>query len=502
MKTFMRSAVQIAERRVTHITMAMLALLACSTARAAELQVSTTEPENTAPPPVADAQAFTEGKMFYHAVPSTPAVGHSYKIINTSNDTDFIIKVYELGNTGIVFEIRDIIIKTAQMEGGTVSTYVDKDTLKEYIAVTAPEFQFPYFEQVIRIMDKPGTVYEKSGAARLWYICKNRKASELNDIITKSLGTAYGDLVVDDRINMIMYKDAPSVKGRVERYLPYFDIAPTMVRIDAQIVECEADNDFNFGLALEAWKEALPERVDTTLTFNQSKTSVSTEPDAAVRSALESINIQGMRPKAAANFINYLVRTGKAKVLSCPTAVALNGQQATISSIDNLSYKAYTIPEKKLSSLAGTGVSLTITPTITEETLTLAINATVNSLVSWASGNEPIINTRTVTANIVLKDGEPFTMSGLKRDTVAKEDERVPILGSCPLIGYLFRHEIDVKKTTEIVVLLTPHRVSPSTSVIGRERELLRSTEEAVNKTDERSGMETFYDRVIRNSKE
>ncbi len=485
----------------TLFSIAALALLMCATARAAELQVNTTEAESTAPR-VADDKAFTEGKMFYHAVPSTPAIGHSYKIINTSNDTDFIIKMYELKNTGIVFEIRDIIIKTAQMEGGTVSTYVDKDTLKEYVAVTAPEFQFPYFEDVIRMMDKPGTIYERSGSARLWYTCKNRKASELNDIITKSLGTAYGDLVIDDRINMIMYKDSPSVKGRVEKYLPYFDIAPTMVRIDAQIIECEADNDFNFGLALEAWKEALPQQVDTVFTFNQSKTSLAPGPDTSVKGAVESISIQGMRPKAAANFINYLVRTGKAKVLSCPTAVALNGQQATIASIDNLSYKAYSTYDKKLGSMAGTGVSLAITPTIAEDTLTLAINATVNSLVSWASGNDPIINSRIVTANIVLKDGEPFTMSGMKRDTIAKEDERVPILGSCPLIGYLFRHEIDVKKTTEIVVLLTPHRVSPSTGVQARERDLVTATHEAVEKRDDRSGLQTFYDRAIKNSTE
>jgi type II secretory pathway component GspD/PulD (secretin) len=245
--------------------------------------------------------------------------------------------------------------------------------------------------------------------------------------------------------------------------------------------------------------------VDTVLTFNQSKTSLSPGPDTAVKGALESINIQGMRPKAAANFINYLLRTGKAKVLSCPTVVAINGQQSVITSVDNLSYKAYSdtgTSTSKLGKQAGTGVSLTITPTITEETLTLSMNATVNSLVSWAAGNEPIINTRTTTATVVLKDGELFTMSGLKRDTIAKEDERVPILGSCPLIGYAFRHEIDVKKTSEIVILLTPHKVTASTGVLERERQLLNETKETVDKRDTRAGMQTFYDRVILNVKE
>ena len=488
-----------------HVGAAMIAtaLLFIMPVHGAEVQINAAEQNE--PPVVANAQAFTEGKVFYHAVPSTPAVGHSYKIINTSNDTDFIIKIYELKNTNIAYEVRDIVIKTAQMEGGTVSAYIDTQTGKEYVAVTAPEFQFPYIEAAVNLMDKPGTSYEKSGSARIWYTCQNRKASELQDAITKTLGTSYGDLVVDDRINKIMYKDAPSVRDRVAKWLPYFDVPPEQVRIDAQIIECEADNDFNFGLALEAWKEALPERVDTVLTFNQSKTSLSPGPDTAVKGALESINIQGMRPKAAANFINYLLRTGKAKVLSCPTVVAINGQQSVITSVDNLSYKAYSdtgTSTSKLGKQAGTGVSLTITPTITEETLTLSMNATVNSLVSWAAGNEPIINTRTTTATVVLKDGELFTMSGLKRDTIAKEDERVPILGSCPLIGYAFRHEIDVKKTSEIVILLTPHKVTASTGVLERERQLLNETKETVDKRDTRAGMQTFYDRVILNVKE
>ena len=68
-------------RRTPCMTRALLALLACAAARAAELQISTTEAEHTAPPPVAGARAFADGKMFYHAVPSTPAIGHSYKII-------------------------------------------------------------------------------------------------------------------------------------------------------------------------------------------------------------------------------------------------------------------------------------------------------------------------------------------------------------------------------------------------------------------------------------
>jgi type II secretory pathway component GspD/PulD (secretin) len=296
--------------------------------------------------------------------------------------------------------------------------------------------------------------------------------------------------------------DSPSYYNATVKYIEEFDVPPEMVRIDANIVEVEMNDDFNFGLALEAWKEALPEAVDMQLDFAQSKdrADLNMEPGSWAQYAAQSISIQGMRPKAMANFINYLVRTGKAKVLSRPTVVAMNGQEATIASLDKVSYKAYSTPDTPLNKQSDVGVALTITPTIGSQTLSLAIDASVNSLVGWTSANDPIINTRSTTANVVLQDGELFSLSGLRKDVVTKQDERVPILGSTPLIGYLFRHEIDVKTTSEIVVLLTPHKVTPKTSVLDRERELLQSTNAEVTAPPP-PPMDQFINRVILNKK-
>jgi len=91
-----------------------------------------------------------------------------------------------------------------------------------------------------------------------------------------------------------------------------------------------------------------------------------------------------------------------------------------------------------------------------------------------------------------------FTLSGLRKEVVTKQDERVPVLGSTPLIGYLFRHEIDVTKSSEIVVLLTPYKVTASSGVLERERQLLEDVEQAQD-APKRTGWDTFVDRVIKN---
>ncbi|MCX7847297.1 MAG: hypothetical protein N2595_04630 [bacterium] len=461
------------------------------------------------------AEAYRQGQLYYNAMPSTPAQGTAVKVIDSKDDMDFLVKVYKLSNTGIVYEIRDILKGPLGKENSDVSAYVDTVTDEEYLVITAPDFLFPFIEDMLRVLDKPGTSYEKSGSARIWYTCAHRRASELRDAIEKTLGSKYMDLVVDDTINHIMVKDAPTVIERVARWLPYFDIPPEMVRIEAQIVEINLNDDFNFGMALEAWKEGLPESVDMRLDIqdtrqNDHAAEVTVVPGGAGSRLLQkplqshrqylagSLTASGMRPKAVANIINYLVRTGDAKVLCTPAIVALNGQKATIASIDKIDYKAYTAPTQPLQKQVGSGITLTITPTIAAESMRLDIQVVVDSLIGYASSGEPILNSRSTTAQVVLQDGEMFTISGLRKEVITKQDERVPILGSIPGIGYLFRHEIDVQKSSEIVVLLTPYKVTPSTGILERERKLLAEVEGDMA-PDSRSGWEKFVDRVIKN---
>lgn len=449
----------------------------------------------TAPGAKAGQDPFRDGELYYNAMPSTPAQGTAVKVIETDDDTDYICKVYKLKTPGIVYEIKELLRPTIDKENGKILSICNAETLEQYLIVTAPKFQFSYFEDAIFSLDQKGTRAVKSGSKYLVYECKHRLASELRGLLEGTLLSGYGNLVIDDTVNKIVLKDSPSWSDHAAKYLPMFDVPPKMVRVEAQIIEIEMDDDFNFGLALEAWKEALPENVDMTIDWSQSKSNPGGGPAGWARYVAQNVQLSGMRPKAVANFINYLVRNGKAEVLSSPTVVAMNGKEAIISSIDNINYKAYSQTSEPLDKQAQTGVSLTIIPTIASKTLSLDIEAEVNSVVGWSSGGTPIVNTRSTSADVVLKSGELFTLSGLKKETVTQVDEGIPLLMDIPLLGMLFKHQIDVKKTSEIVVLLTPHKVTPETGVTKREKELLKEVKDNVEK--ERSGIEKFVDRVI-----
>jgi len=445
-------------------------------------------------------QPYTNGDLYYHAIPSAPAAGTAVRVIGTEDDTDFICKAFKLRTKNISAELASYLRTTVEKENGQVDVSVNTETKDEFIVITAPIFQFEYLAQVIDALDHDGTQFYEDGTAVGVYKLRNRLASDLGGLVNDALMSKDGNSYPDDTVNKVYYMDSPSYYNATVKYIEEFDVPPEMVRIDANIVEVQMDDDFNFGLALEAWKEGLPEAVDMQLDFAQSRdrADLNMNPGEWAQYAAQSISVQGMRPKAMANMINYLMRQGKAKILSRPTVVAMNGQQATIASLDKVSYKAYSTPDAPLNKQADVGVALTITPTIGEQTITLSIDASVNSMVGWTSANDPIINTRSTTANVVLQDGELFSLSGLRKDVVTKQDERVPVLGSMPLVGYVFRHEIDVKTTSEIIVLLTPHKVTPKTSVLARERELLDTTNAELNEPKPKP-VDQFIDRVILN---
>ncbi len=464
-----------------------------------QIDVKTPIADNQANTPVGSLSAFQKGQLFYHATPQTPAIGTSLKIIDSKKDTDYLLKTYKLKTKGVADEIAQYLRTAVTKEQGLVEVSVNTKSGEEYILVTAPIYQFPYVEDAITALDHEGTSYYDDGTQLGVYVPKNRLASELGALATSSLASKGAVAYADNTVNKIYYADAPSYFNGTLNIFKEFDVPPEQLRIEAQIVEIEIGDDFNFGMNLDAWKEALPENVDMSFDFEKSKNTVrGVNPDAWAKLAAQSLNLQGIRPKAAANIINYLVRTGYGKILSSPTVVALNGQLATIASLDNVPYSTFSSDNARINhSQATTGVSLSITPTIASDTITLSINAYVNSLVGWGNGQEPIINTRTTTANVVLRDGEIFTLSGLRKDTIAKSDEGVPLLRSIPLVGYAFRHEIDVKKSSEIIVILTPHKVTPANSVADKDKSTLNSVKDEVQV--DKSGLDKFIDRVILN---
>ncbi|HEX2138104.1 MAG TPA: type II secretion system secretin GspD [Woeseiaceae bacterium] len=104
------------------------------------------------------------------------------------------------------------------------------------------------------------------------------------------------------------------------------------------------------------------------------------------------------------------------------------------------------------------GVQLTITPQISEgNTLILDISQEISSIAPSAQGAVDIItNQRTIDTTVIVEDGDILVLGGLIEDTLRESNQRVPILGSIPILGHLFRSSSTDKVKTNLMVFIHP----------------------------------------------
>jgi len=103
------------------------------------------------------------------------------------------------------------------------------------------------------------------------------------------------------------------------------------------------------------------------------------------------------------------------------------------------------------------GVKLVITPQINEgNSMLLKISQEISNLASNVQAVDLITNQRIIETTVIVDDGEILVLGGLIEDVLRESEQRVPILGSIPIIGNLFRTRKTDKVKTNLFVFIRP----------------------------------------------
>ena len=103
------------------------------------------------------------------------------------------------------------------------------------------------------------------------------------------------------------------------------------------------------------------------------------------------------------------------------------------------------------------GVKLVITPQINEgNSLLLKISQEISNLASNVQAVDLITNQRIIETTVIVDDGEILVLGGLIEDVLRESEQRVPVLGSIPFIGNLFRSRKTDKVKTKLYVFIRP----------------------------------------------
>jgi type II secretory pathway component GspD/PulD (secretin) len=76
------------------------------------------------------------------------------------------------------------------------------------------------------------------------------------------------------------------------------------------------------------------------------------------------------------------------------------------------------------------------------------------------STNVPIVDTRKVDTIALIRDGQTVVLGGMRKKTVSKGNNKIPLLGDLPLLGGLFRFEGEDTSVNELIVFITPRIIT------------------------------------------
>ncbi len=165
--------------------------------------------------------------------------------------------------------------------------------------------------------------------------------------------------------------------------------------------------------------------------------------------------------------LEALESKGVVRTLAEPNLTALSGQEAKF-----LAGGEYPIPIADKDGIGieykPFGVELNFTPTVVDgDSINLVINAAVSSIdttTSITNGGFSVnaFKRRETSTTVEMRDGESFAIAGLLQDDFRDLNGQVPWIGDVPIIGALFRSAEYQRAQSELVIIVTPHLVSPT----------------------------------------
>ncbi|MGA1496837.1 MAG: type II secretion system secretin GspD [Steroidobacteraceae bacterium] len=284
--------------------------------------------------------------------------------------------------------------------------------------------------------------------------------------------------------NALVVTAPPKIMRSLMQVVDRLDIRRAQVMIEAMLVEVSTDaaRDLGVNWVIDGSKDNFLVGL-----FNQPIAGVSLSDVATGVGAVDAGNIATAAAAAPGGFtvaagriqdsgtnfaaiLRALSSDGDTNVVSMPSVITLDNEEAEIKVAQEVPFKTgsfsntgsnipgvnpFTTIERK-----EVGNILKITPQITDEdTILLKIEQESSGIAAAAAqvSNEDLItNKRTITTRVLVDDGGMIVLGGLIEDRLTDSQSRVPLLGSIPLLGELFKSRSVKKTKTNLMVFIRP----------------------------------------------
>ncbi len=307
------------------------------------------------------------------------------------------------------------------------------------------------------------------------------KADKMKDTLKKFLSQR-GDILSDDRSNQLIIRDIPSVIPVVDNLIRQLDRKSQQVEIEARVVSASRSFAQDIGVQLGFAGTATGGRsiIAGDPTVGASSTAFSpialpgTSGTTGTSTLPLNVNLGSAAPTsglflghrspnfAVDFFITAAETKGVGKLLSKPRVVTQNNEKAIIKQGQKIPIQT-TINNTISVQFIDAVLKLEVTPQITKDGTVfmdvLVENTTIDPGIPRIQG-VPALDTQSEETKILVEDGGTVVVGGIIVSTQNITTTEVPLLGSLPLIGHLFKRNNVSISSQELLFFLTP-RIIP-----------------------------------------
>ncbi len=283
------------------------------------------------------------------------------------------------------------------------------------------------------------------------------------------------DIVVDEKLNMIMIRDTPDAIKMAEKLVALQDVPEPEVMLEVEVLEVQKTLLQNLGIEWPASLSVTPLPLGSLASSSTSGTTgtttttgtTSTSSTLSLHDLLhQDRNSLGVTVGQAT--VNANLQDSDAKLLTNPRIRVRNHEKAKIligERVPNITSTATSTGFVSQSiNYIDIGLTLNVEPTIYLDDdvgikVTLEVSSILSQITTESGTSAYEIGTRTATTVLRLKNGETDVLAGLIDNTESHSGNKIPGIGDFPILGKLFGATTDNDSKTEIVLSITPHLI-------------------------------------------
>lgn len=260
-------------------------------------------------------------------------------------------------------------------------------------------------------------------------------------------------IVPDARTNSLLIRASESDFALVEAAVRHLDVRPPQVLIEVLVVEARRDRSIGFGVDADLPSTRIPGSANTTATATTT----------GIGLADFTLAVMGIGGSDLDVVLRAAATRGDVQIVSRPVVLATNNETAEIvvGSQRPFVQVSRALPtdapiRDQIVQYRDVGTRLSVRPTVSaDDYVQLDVVQEVNAATSEVAFDAPVISTRSLTTQLLIRNGQTVVLGGLTDRQRDATQGGIPLLSSIPWLGGVFGRASRRSTDTELFLFIT-----------------------------------------------